>query len=152
MKLCWGIAAGLFIFADIGTERYTFSFTIRDSPTYFINVQSWGREEYIRALSESFRVGDCGEFVYFIYSHHVSVCMEIRVVLVALLCFSLKTQKQPNWKQIVQFCSIERGKEQDSKDFNSSPVNMSTKETHWVQQLRAGLQLINVKSHIILRS
>uniref|UniRef100_A0A8D2QNN8 Meiosis specific with OB-fold n=1 Tax=Zosterops lateralis melanops TaxID=1220523 RepID=A0A8D2QNN8_ZOSLA len=43
----------------IGTERYTFSFTIRDSPTYFINAQSWGREEYIRSLSESFRVGDC---------------------------------------------------------------------------------------------
>ncbi|NXA77805.1 MEIOB protein, partial [Thryothorus ludovicianus] len=44
---------------NIGTERFTFSFTIRDSPTYFINVQSWGREEYIRSLSESFRVGDC---------------------------------------------------------------------------------------------
>ncbi|NWZ14475.1 MEIOB protein, partial [Agelaius phoeniceus] len=44
---------------NIGTERYTFNFTIRDSPTYFINVQSWGRGEYIRSLSESFRVGDC---------------------------------------------------------------------------------------------
>ncbi|NXS85302.1 MEIOB protein, partial [Erpornis zantholeuca] len=44
---------------NIGNERYTFCFTIRDSPTYFINVQSWGREEYIRSLSESFRVGDC---------------------------------------------------------------------------------------------
>ncbi|XP_008926454.2 meiosis-specific with OB domain-containing protein [Manacus vitellinus] len=44
---------------NIGSERYTFNFTIRDSPTYFINVQSWGREEYIRSLSESFRVGDC---------------------------------------------------------------------------------------------
>ncbi|NXC35614.1 MEIOB protein, partial [Xiphorhynchus elegans] len=44
---------------NIGTERFTFSFTIRDSPTYFINVHSWGREEYIRSLSESFRVGDC---------------------------------------------------------------------------------------------
>ncbi|KYO30832.1 meiosis-specific with OB domain-containing protein isoform B [Alligator mississippiensis] len=44
---------------DIGSERFTFSFTIRDSPTYFINVHSWGREEYIRSLSESFRVGDC---------------------------------------------------------------------------------------------
>ncbi|XP_025010990.2 meiosis-specific with OB domain-containing protein isoform X4 [Gallus gallus] len=44
---------------NIGSERYTFSFTIRDSPTYFINVNSWGREEYIRSLSESFRVGDC---------------------------------------------------------------------------------------------
>ncbi|XP_021267243.1 meiosis-specific with OB domain-containing protein isoform X2 [Numida meleagris] len=45
--------------SHIGSERYTFSFTIRDSPTYFINVNSWGREEYIRSLSESFRVGDC---------------------------------------------------------------------------------------------
>ncbi|CAM2099897.1 unnamed protein product [Caretta caretta] len=44
---------------DIGSERYTFSFTIRDSPAYFINVNSWGREEYVRSLSESFRVGDC---------------------------------------------------------------------------------------------
>ncbi|XP_061205189.1 meiosis-specific with OB domain-containing protein isoform X2 [Neopsephotus bourkii] len=44
---------------NIGSERYTFSFTIRDSPTYFINVNSWGREEYIKSLSESFRVGDC---------------------------------------------------------------------------------------------
>ncbi|NWR68190.1 MEIOB protein, partial [Bucorvus abyssinicus] len=44
---------------NVGSERYTFSFTIRDSPTYFINVSSWGREEYIRSLSESFRVGDC---------------------------------------------------------------------------------------------
>ncbi|PKU34530.1 hypothetical protein llap_15166 [Limosa lapponica baueri] len=44
---------------NIGSERYTFTFTIRDSPTYFINVNPWGREEYIRSLSESFRVGDC---------------------------------------------------------------------------------------------
>ncbi|NWZ46985.1 MEIOB protein, partial [Haliaeetus albicilla] len=44
---------------NIGSERYTFSFTIRDSPTCFINVNSWGREDYIRSLSESFRVGDC---------------------------------------------------------------------------------------------
>ncbi|XP_038676847.1 meiosis-specific with OB domain-containing protein isoform X1 [Scyliorhinus canicula] len=44
---------------NIGTERYTFTFTIRDCPTYFINVASWGREEYIRGLSNSFRIGDC---------------------------------------------------------------------------------------------
>ncbi|KFQ29817.1 Meiosis-specific with OB domain-containing protein, partial [Merops nubicus] len=44
---------------NIGSERYTFSFTIRDSPAYFINVNAWGKEEYIRSLSESFRVGDC---------------------------------------------------------------------------------------------
>ncbi|XP_029432600.1 meiosis-specific with OB domain-containing protein isoform X1 [Rhinatrema bivittatum] len=44
---------------NIGSERYTFSFTIRDSPAYFINAFAWGREEYIKSLSESFRVGDC---------------------------------------------------------------------------------------------
>ncbi|XP_072455736.1 meiosis-specific with OB domain-containing protein isoform X4 [Notamacropus eugenii] len=44
---------------NIGSERYTFSFTIRDSPTYFINVTSWGKEDYIQSLSKSFRVGEC---------------------------------------------------------------------------------------------
>ncbi|NXN97255.1 MEIOB protein, partial [Rhinopomastus cyanomelas] len=44
---------------NIGSERYTFGFTIRDSPNCFINVASWGKEHYIRSLSESFRVGDC---------------------------------------------------------------------------------------------
>ncbi|XP_051023702.1 meiosis-specific with OB domain-containing protein [Acomys russatus] len=44
---------------NIGSERYTFSFTIRDSPSYFINVSSWGSEDYIRSLSENFKVGEC---------------------------------------------------------------------------------------------
>ncbi|XP_044089163.1 meiosis-specific with OB domain-containing protein isoform X2 [Neovison vison] len=44
---------------NIGSERYTFSFTIRDSPTHFVNVTSWGSEGYIRSLSDSFRVGEC---------------------------------------------------------------------------------------------
>ncbi|XP_053133071.1 meiosis-specific with OB domain-containing protein isoform X2 [Hemicordylus capensis] len=44
---------------NIGSERYTFGFTVRDSPSYFINVNAWGREDYIKSLSESFRVGDC---------------------------------------------------------------------------------------------
>ncbi|MBN3303903.1 MEIOB protein, partial [Amia calva] len=44
---------------DIGSERYTFSFTLKDSPEHFINVSSWGREDYIRALSDNFRIGDC---------------------------------------------------------------------------------------------
>ncbi|KAM8961041.1 meiosis-specific with OB domain-containing protein [Pelodytes ibericus] len=44
---------------NIGSERFTFSFTIRDSPACFINASSWGREEYIKSLSDSFRVGDC---------------------------------------------------------------------------------------------
>ncbi|XP_076434163.1 meiosis-specific with OB domain-containing protein isoform X2 [Peromyscus maniculatus bairdii] len=41
---------------NIGSERYTFSFTIRDSPDHFVNVSSWGSEDYIRPLSESFKV------------------------------------------------------------------------------------------------
>ncbi|KAM9305444.1 meiosis-specific with OB domain-containing protein [Gastrophryne carolinensis] len=44
---------------NIGSERYTFSFTIRDSPSAFINASSWGREQYIKSLSEGFQVGDC---------------------------------------------------------------------------------------------
>ncbi|XP_017496916.2 meiosis-specific with OB domain-containing protein isoform X1 [Manis javanica] len=44
---------------NIGSERYTCSFTIRDSPTHFVNAASWGSEDYIRSLSDSFRVGDC---------------------------------------------------------------------------------------------
>uniref|UniRef100_A0A8D2LML3 Meiosis specific with OB-fold n=1 Tax=Varanus komodoensis TaxID=61221 RepID=A0A8D2LML3_VARKO len=44
---------------NIGSERYTFGFTVRDSPSYFINVNCWGREDYIKLLTESFRVGDC---------------------------------------------------------------------------------------------
>ncbi|XP_003790952.1 meiosis-specific with OB domain-containing protein [Otolemur garnettii] len=44
---------------NIGSERYTFSFTLRDSPTCFVNAASWGNEDYIKSLSDSFRVGEC---------------------------------------------------------------------------------------------
>ncbi|XP_055991270.1 meiosis-specific with OB domain-containing protein [Sorex fumeus] len=44
---------------NIGLERFTFSFTIRDSPTHFVNATAWGNEDYIRSLSDSFRVGEC---------------------------------------------------------------------------------------------
>ncbi|KAM9583714.1 meiosis-specific with OB domain-containing protein [Trichechus inunguis] len=44
---------------NIGSERYTLSFTVRDSPAHFVNVASWGSEDYIRSLSDSFRVGEC---------------------------------------------------------------------------------------------
>ncbi|XP_068102808.1 meiosis-specific with OB domain-containing protein [Hyperolius riggenbachi] len=43
---------------NIGSERYTFSFTIRDSPSFFINASCWGKQGYIRSLSETFHVGD----------------------------------------------------------------------------------------------
>lgn len=61
----------MFLSVDIGSERYTFCFTVRDSPSWFINVNSWGREDYIKSLSESFRLGDCGklEFILNIFQY-----------------------------------------------------------------------------------
>ncbi|XP_012694401.2 meiosis-specific with OB domain-containing protein [Clupea harengus] len=44
---------------NFGSERFTFSFTLKDSPDHFINVSSWGSEEYINGLCGSFRTGDC---------------------------------------------------------------------------------------------
>ncbi|XP_056325979.1 meiosis-specific with OB domain-containing protein [Danio aesculapii] len=44
---------------NVGSERFTFSFTIKDSPEHFINVSAWGNEEYIQALSCRFQIGDC---------------------------------------------------------------------------------------------
>ncbi len=53
-----------FIFiSDAGSERFTFSFTIKDSPEHFINVSAWGNEEYIQGLSSRFQIGDCGEIL-----------------------------------------------------------------------------------------
>uniref|UniRef100_A0A3Q3GPQ4 Meiosis specific with OB-fold n=1 Tax=Labrus bergylta TaxID=56723 RepID=A0A3Q3GPQ4_9LABR len=43
----------------IGEERYTFSFTVQDSPDFFINVTAWGHDAYIIGLSNSFSIGDC---------------------------------------------------------------------------------------------
>ncbi|KPP72282.1 hypothetical protein Z043_108730, partial [Scleropages formosus] len=45
--------------ADIGSERYTFSFTVKDSPDYFINASFWGTGDYIHTMSSLFRIGDC---------------------------------------------------------------------------------------------
>ncbi|KAG9334786.1 hypothetical protein JZ751_006535, partial [Albula glossodonta] len=44
---------------NIGSERFTFSFTVKDSPDHFINGSSWGSSEFIQGLSSSFRIGDC---------------------------------------------------------------------------------------------
>ncbi|XP_024140760.1 meiosis-specific with OB domain-containing protein [Oryzias melastigma] len=40
-------------------ERFTFGFTIRDSPDFFINVSAWGNQGYINSLADNFRIGDC---------------------------------------------------------------------------------------------
>ncbi|CAK6961665.1 meiosis-specific with OB domain-containing protein [Scomber scombrus] len=44
---------------NIGVDRFTFGFTIKDSPDFFINVTAWGNDCYINGLSSSFSIGDC---------------------------------------------------------------------------------------------
>ncbi|XP_037611523.1 meiosis-specific with OB domain-containing protein isoform X2 [Sebastes umbrosus] len=44
---------------NIGVDRFTFSFTIKDSPDFFINVSAWGNDCYVNGLSNSFSTGDC---------------------------------------------------------------------------------------------
>ncbi|XP_044194028.1 meiosis-specific with OB domain-containing protein isoform X1 [Thunnus albacares] len=44
---------------NIGVDRFTFGFTIKDSPDFFINVTAWGNDGYINGLSNSFSIGDC---------------------------------------------------------------------------------------------
>ncbi|KAM9832021.1 meiosis-specific with OB domain-containing protein [Neosynchiropus ocellatus] len=44
---------------NAGAERFTFSFTVKDSPDFFINVTAWGNEGFISGLSNSVGIGDC---------------------------------------------------------------------------------------------
>ncbi|CAN9508585.1 unnamed protein product [Ophioblennius macclurei] len=44
---------------NIGVERFTFSFTVKDSPDFFINVTAWGGDDYVNGLASSFSIGDC---------------------------------------------------------------------------------------------
>ncbi|XP_003961551.2 meiosis-specific with OB domain-containing protein isoform X1 [Takifugu rubripes] len=44
---------------NVGVERFTFGFAVRDSHDFFINVTAWGNEAYIIGLSSNFSVGHC---------------------------------------------------------------------------------------------
>ncbi|XP_067044393.1 meiosis-specific with OB domain-containing protein-like [Acropora muricata] len=44
-----------------GREKSHFFFTLRDSPTDFVNVNCWGSENYIDSLTKSFRINDIVE-------------------------------------------------------------------------------------------
>ena len=46
---------------DPSQERFLLSFTVRDSPTDFINVTCWGSKEFVTDLSCQFAIGDVGE-------------------------------------------------------------------------------------------
>ncbi|KAM3591504.1 uncharacterized protein V6R79_002800 [Siganus canaliculatus] len=45
--------------SDFGVDRFTFGFTVKDSPDFFINVTAWGNDGYINELARSFSVGEC---------------------------------------------------------------------------------------------
>uniref|UniRef100_A0A8D3A987 Meiosis specific with OB-fold n=1 Tax=Scophthalmus maximus TaxID=52904 RepID=A0A8D3A987_SCOMX len=44
---------------NVGADRFTFGFTVKDSPDFFINVAAWGSDFYVNGLSNSFSIGDC---------------------------------------------------------------------------------------------
>ena len=46
---------------DPGTERFKFTFTLRDSPSDYINATCWGSEDCIKGLHSSFKICDVGE-------------------------------------------------------------------------------------------
>lgn len=48
---------------DPGAERFRISFTLRDSPSDYINVTCWGSEQYIRGIADSFKICDVGEWI-----------------------------------------------------------------------------------------
>ncbi|XP_077482786.1 meiosis-specific with OB domain-containing protein [Stigmatopora argus] len=43
---------------NVGVDRFTFGFTVKDSPDFFMNVSAWGNDNYIHGLSQSFTIGD----------------------------------------------------------------------------------------------
>ena len=52
----------LTIITDPGSERSKFLFTLRDSPSDYVNVTCWGSEEYIKTTSDSFKICDVGRY------------------------------------------------------------------------------------------
>ncbi len=52
----------LVLYLDPGSERFKVSFTMRDSPSDYVNVTCWGSEQYIRGIAGSFKICDVGEW------------------------------------------------------------------------------------------
>ena len=49
---------------DPGCERYSLSFTLRDSPTDYVNVTCWGNGTFINDIAKSFKINDIGRINY----------------------------------------------------------------------------------------
>jgi hypothetical protein len=46
---------------DPGCNRYSLGFTLRDSPTDFVNVTCWGNDTFINDIAKSFKINDVGK-------------------------------------------------------------------------------------------
>lgn len=51
----------VYIDPDPGAQRFNFSFTIRDSPSDYVNVTCWGTEMHIKTIFQSFKICDVGK-------------------------------------------------------------------------------------------
>ena len=56
---------------DPRSKRFNFTFTMRDSPTDYINVTCWGTEPYIQMTFENFRMCDVGASLEIAVVHYV---------------------------------------------------------------------------------
>ena len=61
-------------------DRYKFAFTMRDSPSDYVNVTCWGSETYIRSLVDSFKICDVGKPVC-VHSYSMSVMEGIQLYM-----------------------------------------------------------------------
>ena len=63
MEAGFSVHNKLTVHVDPGTNRFKFTFTLRDSPSDYINATCWGSEEYIKKLHSSFKICDVGKTV-----------------------------------------------------------------------------------------
>ena len=65
------------LYTDPGGERFKTTFTIRDSPSDYINATCWGSEDFIRGLHASFKICDVGKRVCSSFHDIVPVCVMV---------------------------------------------------------------------------
>ena len=51
-------------FSDPGSDRYKFSFTLRDSQSDYINATCWGSEQQINKMFQTFRINDISKDLF----------------------------------------------------------------------------------------
>jgi len=49
---------------DPGSDRYKFSFTLRDSQSDYVNATCWGNEQQITKIFQTFRINDISKDSY----------------------------------------------------------------------------------------